>query len=61
MAKSFPNDLFKTLTKGASTLNISTKNIADKWYKELFVRNPNQLQWVDVEDERFINWMKSGS
>lgn len=43
------------------TYNISTVGIADTWYKKLFKRNPDELQWTDVEDERFINWMKTGS
>jgi len=62
MAKSFPDDKFKTLTDSSSNvIEISTSGIADTWYKDLFKNIDIKLQWQDMEDERFINWMKSGS
>lgn len=62
MAKSFPNDKFNTLTDSSSnSINILTTGIADVWYKDLFKNIDKSLQWQDMEDERFINWMKSGS
>lgn len=62
MAKSFPNDKFNTLTDSSGNIkDILATGIADTWYKDLFKNIDKSLQWQDMEDERFINWMKSGS
>jgi len=63
MAKNFPKDEFKTLKKSGTTFTVAKTGIAGSWYSKLFKRNiaGDQKQWTDVTDERFINWMKSGS
>jgi len=40
---------------------ISTENIADEFFKKNFKKSENEKQWLDVENPRFINWMKISS
>lgn len=61
IARSFFNDTFKLLKPDGNPLNITSKGIA--WatdVSDLFKRAPDAstTQWIDVEDERFITWMR---
>lgn len=65
VARSMFNDSFTLYlnTNGTnSTINISNKGIA--WPDDINYRyknlpaNQSNLQWMDVEDERFMTWMK---
>ena len=58
MAKTFFNDNFRNWSIGNVTFTPDEKNIAWKKDKELF-KNPNpSKQWLDIEDEHFIVWMR---
>ncbi len=59
IAKSFFNDTFK-LYKNNKEIQIESKGIAWKNDIKRFKRaeNYDKSQWIDVEDERFIVWMR---
>lgn len=63
MAYNFPNDTFNTLKKVGSqkAITITTTGIAMESSKSKFKNYDLTKQWLDVTDERFINWMKSSS
>ena len=59
IAKSFFNDTFK-LYKNNEEIKIESNGIAWKNDIKRFKRAENyqKIQWIDVEDERFIVWMR---
>ena len=59
IAKSFFNDTFK-LYKNNEEIQIESKDIAWKNDIKRFKRAEDykKIQWIDVEDERFIVWMR---
>ena len=58
MAKSFFNDSFTNFKINNEELNINVKNIAWEKDKELFKNNDLSKQWINIEDEHFIVWMR---
>ena len=59
MAKTFFNDDFKNwIINDEEELNINEKNIAWEKDKELFKNTNLSKQWINVEDEHFIVWMR---
>lgn len=58
MAKNFPLDDYKSLTsKNGDTFIVSTTGLIMNEEKEKFQVDTDTLQWVKVDDDRFINWM----
>jgi len=58
MAKAFFNDKFKDWTINEDKLTINEKNIAWDMDKDLFKNLDKSKQWIDIEDEHFIVWMR---
>ena len=58
MAKAFFNDKFKDWTINEDKLTINEKNIAWDMDKDLFKNWDKSKQWIDIEDEHFIVWMR---
>ena len=61
IAKSFFNDSFEIKRKGENeTITINNTKISWSKDKEKFKNSENytEHQWIDVEDERFIAWMR---
>ena len=64
-ARSFFNDsyeLYKIINEKneIKKININEKNISNKYLREKFFKknkNYKNKQWIDVENEHFINWM----
>ncbi|CAD8079650.1 unnamed protein product [Paramecium sonneborni] len=56
-AYSYMNDEF-TLTKDGNQILITDKGIAWESDKEKFTNINLDKQWIDMESERFINWMR---
>jgi len=70
MARSYFNDSYAiTYTTGASTTNIAVSHEGIAWpddkankYKNIAdTTQKNALQWLDVEDERFMVWMRAAA
>ena len=64
LSKYYPRDKYlKLVSVNAKnkTYKIETKGIEDEAYSVNFKKNSSQKQWTDVEDPRFINWMKNSS
>ena len=58
LAKTYFNDSFDEWKVNNETLNVNEKNIAWEKDKELFKNSNLSKQWVDIEDEHFIVWMR---
>ena len=62
MAKTFFNDTFEIFTKNEngenSNIPIHQENIAFDKDKHLFKNVDESNQWIDMEDEHFIVWMR---
>ena len=62
MAKTFFNDTFEIFTKNEngenSNITINQENIAFDKDKHLFKNVDESNQWIDMEDEHFIVWMR---
>lgn len=60
MAKTYFNDNFKDwkLNNENISTNINEKNIAWNMDKESFKNSDKSKQWIDMEDEHFIVWMR---
>jgi hypothetical protein len=63
MAKTFFNDTFEIFTKNEngenSNIPIHQENIAFDKDKHLFKNIDKSKQWIDMEDEHFIVWMRT--
>lgn len=54
------NDTYKLKDSRDNDVFINEKNISNKYLREKFFKRNAQYQttqWVDVENEHFINWM----
>ena len=58
MAKSFFNDSFTNFKINKEDINVNEKNIAWEKDKELFKNTDLSKQWINIEDEHFIVWMR---
>ena len=58
MAKTFFNDIFSEWKINDIDIIINEKNIAWDKDKELFKNTNISEQWIDIEDEHFIVWMR---
>jgi len=60
LPKNYPMDTFWFFSgKTGEQINLSTKNIAWHGFEGTKFKSTNKSrEWVDVEDERFINWMR---
>ena len=58
LAKTYFNDTFYNWTINNETLDINEKGIAWTKDKELFKNSDLSKQWIDIEDEHFIVWMR---
>ena len=63
IAKSFFRDSFTLKDENGITINIDEKDIAWEADKKIKFKNlpdniKNQKQWIDMEDEHFIVWMR---
>ena len=58
IAKSYFNDKFFNWTINNESLDINEKDIAWPKDKELFKNSDKSKQWIDIEDEHFIVWMR---
>ena len=60
IARSFFNDSYIIKNKNKENIDISSKDIAWSLDKKKYKNSPNykNTQWLDVEDERFIVWMR---
>lgn len=71
MAKFFPQDTFESIEalpdklpsikhrpmQATKSYDILVNQIADPGFAKRFHKNLKELQWTDIEDPRFINWM----
>jgi hypothetical protein len=58
MAKTFFNDSYTFKIKNGNNIDIDYNGIAFDKDKELFYKNPTSGNWLDMEDERFLVWMR---
>ena len=60
MAKTYFNDTFKNwkINEEKEEITINEKNIAWEMDKKLFKNPDKSKQWIDIEDEHFIVWMR---
>ena len=58
MAKTYFNDNFKNWKINEKEITINEKNIAWEMDKKLFKNPDKSKQWIDIEDEHFIVWMR---
>ena len=58
MAKSYFNDSFTNFKINNEELIINEKNIAWEKDKEMFKNSDLSKQWINIEDEHFIVWMR---
>ena len=58
MAKTFFNDNFSNWKINNDTIDVNDKNIAFKKDKDLFKNYNLSKQWINMEDEHFIVWMR---
>ena len=59
-AKSFFNDTYNLTFANGTRININEYDISNQYLKENFFKRRNDYknkQWIDVENEHFINWM----
>ena len=58
MAKTFFNDNFSIKEDNGKDITINENNIAWDKDKELFKNSDLSKQWINIEDEHFIVWMR---
>jgi hypothetical protein len=58
IAKTYFNDTFSQWKINDEVLEVNEKNIAWAKDKDLFKNSDISRQWIDVEDEHFIVWMR---
>ena len=58
IAKTYFNDTFSKWKINDEVLEVNEKNIAWAKDKDLFKNSDISRQWIDVEDEHFIVWMR---
>lgn len=59
-ARSFFNDTYNLTFANGTRININEYDISNQYLKENFFKRRNDYknkQWIDVENEHFINWM----
>ena len=59
-ARSFFNDTYILNYSNGTSININEYNISNDYLKDKFFKRRkdyNIIQWIDVENEHFINWM----
>ena len=59
-ARSFFNDTYNLTFANGTRININEFDISNQYLKENFFKRRNDYknkQWIDVENEHFINWM----
>ena len=59
-ASSYFNDTYKLTFSNGTIIKINENNITNKYLKEKFFKRKKEYktkQWIDVENEHFINWM----
>ena len=59
IAKTYFNDTFSDWKIGDKNITPNEKDIAWKKDKELFKNSDPSKQWIDIEDEHFIVWMRA--
>ena len=60
LARNFFNDTYNITFNNGTFINIDETNISSKYLKKHFFKrrkNYKEIQWIDVENEHFINWM----
>ena len=59
IAKTYFNDTYKEWKVKDESLTINEKNIAWEKDKDIFKNSNKSKQWIDMEDEHFIVWMRT--
>ena len=62
LAKSFFNDTYNITDDEGNYINIDENGIANSYLKNTFFKRRKdykEKQWIDVENEHFINWMNT--
>ena len=57
IAKTYFNDSFK-FSRGDEEIKVNQNNIAFPKDKELYKNAKKEKQWIDIEDEHFLVWMR---
>ena len=57
IAKTYFNDSFK-FSRGIEEIKVNQNNIAFPKDKELYKNAKKEKQWIDIEDEHFLVWMR---
>lgn len=57
IAKTYFNDSFK-FSRGNEEIKVNQNNIAFPKDKELYKNAKKEKQWIDIEDEHFLVWMR---
>ena len=60
LARNYFNDTYNLTFNNGTYIKINETGISNKYLKNKFFKrrkNYKQLQWIDVENEHFINWM----